>query len=212
MKAEVEVYQAQIGRVSIEDPVELTAEALPQSLKGKVTRIGLEVQRQTITDASPAASTDARIIRVTIALDERQPPWLAASPIFRSRRAFAPGRFMIARLLERLLGRLPIGWLQLSHSRARLAAALAGVAFANMLVLMQLGFMGAMVGSIRLPYDQFNADILISASDMNTLADGSPLSPSAHVRGPRRKRRRERDAALLRQDRLEAARWHHPGP
>lgn len=78
-------------------------------------------------------------------------------------------------LLERLLGRLPIGWLQLAHNRARLLAALAGVAFANILVLMQLGFLGAMVGSIKLPYDQFNADILISASDMNTLADGSPL-------------------------------------
>jgi putative ABC transport system permease protein len=78
-------------------------------------------------------------------------------------------------LLERLLGRLPIGWLQLVHSKARLAAALAGVAFANMLVLMQLGFLGAMVGSIKLPYDQFNADVMISASDMNTLADGSPL-------------------------------------
>jgi len=81
----------------------------------------------------------------------------------------------VTALLERALGRLPIGWLQLAHNRARLAAAVAGVAFANILVLMQLGFLGALVGSIRLPYDQLNADILISASDMNTLADGSPL-------------------------------------
>ncbi len=78
-------------------------------------------------------------------------------------------------VLERLLGRLPIGWLQLVHNRTRLAAALAGVSFAAVLVLMQLGFLGALVGSIRLPYEQMNADILISASDMNTLADGSPL-------------------------------------
>lgn len=78
-------------------------------------------------------------------------------------------------LLESLLGRLPVGWLQLVHNRTRLAAALAGVSFATVLVLMQLGFLGALIGSIRLPYDQMNADILISASDMNTLADGSPL-------------------------------------
>lgn len=78
-------------------------------------------------------------------------------------------------MLERLLGRLPIGWLQLMHNKARLAAALAGVAFANILILMQLGFMGALVGSIGLPYAAMDADILISASDMNTLADGSPL-------------------------------------
>src|SRR4028119_1117371 len=77
--------------------------------------------------------------------------------------------------LERVLGRLPIGWLQLVHNKTRLAAAVAGVSFASVLVLMQLGFLGALVGSIRLPYDQMNADILISASDMNTLADGSPL-------------------------------------
>ena len=78
-------------------------------------------------------------------------------------------------LLERALGRLPIGWLQLAHNRARLAAAVAGVSFATVLVLMQLGFLGALISSIRLPYDQMSADVLISASDMNTLADGSPL-------------------------------------
>jgi len=78
-------------------------------------------------------------------------------------------------LLGRLLGRLPIGWLQLVHNKARLAAALAGVAFASVLVLMQLGFLGALIGTIKLPYDQMSADILVSASDMNTLADGSPL-------------------------------------
>lgn len=77
--------------------------------------------------------------------------------------------------LTRLLGRLPIGWLQLIHNRFRFAAALAGVAFANILVLMQLGFQGALITSIRLPYDQFDADLIISASDMNTLQDSSPL-------------------------------------
>jgi putative ABC transport system permease protein len=81
----------------------------------------------------------------------------------------------VTALLERLLGRLPIGWLQLGHNRARLAAALAGVAFANLLVFMQLGFLGALIGSIALPYERLNADILISGSDMNTLADGSPV-------------------------------------
>jgi putative ABC transport system permease protein len=78
-------------------------------------------------------------------------------------------------LLERLLGRLPIGWLQLVHSRARLAAALAGVAFANILIFMQLGFLGALIESIRRPYAVMNADVLVVASDMYTLSDGSPL-------------------------------------
>lgn len=77
--------------------------------------------------------------------------------------------------LSRLIGRLPIGWLQLIHNRVRLAAALAGVAFANILVLMQLGFLGALISSIRLPYDPFDADLMVSAPDMNTLQDSSPL-------------------------------------
>jgi putative ABC transport system permease protein len=77
--------------------------------------------------------------------------------------------------LERLLGRLPIGWLQLVHNKVRLIAAVAGVAFANVLVFMQLGFLGALVGSIKLPYEPMNADVLVMGSDMNSLADGSPI-------------------------------------
>src|SRR5215212_1868253 len=40
---------------------------------------------------------------------------------------------------------------------------------------MQLGFLGALIASIRLPYEAMSADILITSSDMNTLTDGSPL-------------------------------------
>ena len=78
-------------------------------------------------------------------------------------------------ILERLFGRLPIGWLQLTYNKTRLAAAIAGVAFANILVFMQLGFLGSLIDTLRFPYDQFNAEILVVASDMNTLSDGSPL-------------------------------------
>ena len=82
---------------------------------------------------------------------------------------------MITALLTRLLGRQPIGWLQLTHNRTRLATALAGVAFANLLVFMQLGFFGALIASIAIPYGGMNAEILIQSSDANTLQDGSPI-------------------------------------
>ncbi len=78
-------------------------------------------------------------------------------------------------MLTRLLGRLPIGWLQLVHKKSRLAAAIAGVAFANILIFMQLGFLGALMESIMLPYRAMDADVLVSASDANTLSDGSNL-------------------------------------
>jgi HlyD family secretion protein len=69
MQVEMEVYQAQIGLVVVGAPVEITAEALGQPLHGAVRRIGLEVGRQTLIDAGPAAVTDARVIKVTVALD-----------------------------------------------------------------------------------------------------------------------------------------------
>lgn len=76
-------------------------------------------------------------------------------------------------LLSRILGRLPIGWLQLVHNRSRLAAAVAGIAFANILVFVQLGIMMALNTTILTPYSLFEADIIISAADGNTLMDGS---------------------------------------
>ena len=69
MTAELEVYQTQIGQVAVGDSVILSADALPHSISGDVTRIGLEVGRQTMTDASPAANTDARVIKVFVRLD-----------------------------------------------------------------------------------------------------------------------------------------------
>ena len=82
----------------------------------------------------------------------------------------------MAKLLSKLLGRIPIGWLQLSHNKTRMLAAIFGVAFANVLVFVQLGVIGAFDTSIRMSYQPFDADIIISASDANTLSDGSSIS------------------------------------
>lgn len=79
-------------------------------------------------------------------------------------------------LLQRLFGRLPIGWLQLTHNRTRFAAALAGVAFANVLVFVQLGIMNSMGAATLRPYDFFQADIMISADDASTLTDGGNVA------------------------------------
>lgn len=69
MTVEVEIYQDQIGLVSPADSVEVTAEALPRPLMGKVSRIGLEVGRQVLVDPNPAANTDARVVKVYVDLD-----------------------------------------------------------------------------------------------------------------------------------------------
>lgn len=79
-------------------------------------------------------------------------------------------------LLQRLLGRLPIGWLQLTHNPMRFAAALTGVAFANVLVFVQLGIMNSMGAATVRPYSFFAADVMISAEDANALADGGNVA------------------------------------
>jgi len=82
----------------------------------------------------------------------------------------------MSRLLQWLFGRLPIGWLQLTHSRPRFAAALAGVAFANVLVFVQLGIMNSMATATLKPYGFFQADIMISASDANSMSEGGNVA------------------------------------
>jgi len=70
MTAELEVYQADVGRVRLGQAVTLHSPALPAPLSGRVSRIGQSVGRQRLTEASPAANTDARVVQVTVALDE----------------------------------------------------------------------------------------------------------------------------------------------
>lgn len=82
----------------------------------------------------------------------------------------------MTKFLMRVLGRLPLGWLQLVSNKFRFAAAAAGVGFACILVFVQLGMMGAFTKATRISYEAFNADIMISASDANTLTDGSSVS------------------------------------
>ncbi|WP_366656754.1 FtsX-like permease family protein [Fodinicurvata sp. EGI_FJ10296] len=82
----------------------------------------------------------------------------------------------MSRLLQVIFRRLPIGWLQLTHKRGRFMAALAGVAFANVLVFVQLGIMNSMATATLRPYEFFNADIMISAADANALAEGGNVA------------------------------------
>lgn len=82
----------------------------------------------------------------------------------------------MSRLLQWMFGRLPIGWLQLTHKRGRFIAALSGVAFANVLVFVQLGIMNSMATATLRPYAFFQADIMISATDANALDEGGNVA------------------------------------
>ncbi|MBE9017360.1 DevC protein [Chroococcidiopsis sp. CCALA 051] len=55
----------------------------------------------------------------------------------------------------------PIAWLNLVHEKTRLVVAIAGVAFAVILVFMNLGFLGSLAKSASQMYEQINADIYL---------------------------------------------------
>lgn len=84
----------------------------------------------------------------------------------------------MTRLLIRLSGRLPVGWLQLQHNRTRLLAAVGGVTFANVLIFMQLGFMNALFETSVLTHRTFDADIVLVSSDFRSLREANPLPRS----------------------------------
>jgi len=57
--------------------------------------------------------------------------------------------------------RIPLAWLQLAHERLRLLAATAGIAFAVILMLMQLGFEDAMLSSAGLQFAHMSCDLAL---------------------------------------------------
>lgn len=68
MVAEIEVYQSRIGAVEVGNRVEITSEAFQGAIPGRIERIGWDVGRQTATGADPAARTDARVVKVHVAI------------------------------------------------------------------------------------------------------------------------------------------------
>jgi len=57
--------------------------------------------------------------------------------------------------------RVPVAWLQLVRERLRLAAAVAGIAFAVILMLVQLGFEDALISSASLHFSHMKADLVL---------------------------------------------------
>jgi putative ABC transport system permease protein len=70
--------------------------------------------------------------------------------------------------IQELQRRTPLGWLQLSHHKSRLLVALSGIAFADVLMFMQLGFQNALYDSnTRLNRAVLADIILISPQSRN---------------------------------------------
>ncbi len=79
-------------------------------------------------------------------------------------------------LVRQLQRRTPLGWLQLSHDKGRLCVAIAGIAFADILMFMQMGFMNALYDSNTRVDRAMLADIIIHSPKALNLQNLSTFS------------------------------------
>lgn len=70
MSVIAEVYETDIGKISIGQQAVINSPALQQAVNGKVTFIALQVGRMDVLDTDPVAKADARVVEVTIELEE----------------------------------------------------------------------------------------------------------------------------------------------
>jgi putative ABC transport system permease protein len=78
--------------------------------------------------------------------------------------------------IQQLQRRTPLGWLQLSRQKGRLLVALSGVAFADLLMLMQLGFQSALFNSATRLHDSLKADLVLMSPQALNLQDLSTFT------------------------------------
>jgi putative ABC transport system permease protein len=69
----------------------------------------------------------------------------------------------------KIFKKTPLAWRQLMKEKTRLLVAVAGIAFADILMLLQMGFEGALYDASILPHRQLNADLVLIDPYMQTL-------------------------------------------
>jgi putative ABC transport system permease protein len=72
-------------------------------------------------------------------------------------------------MLRKLLKKTPLAWMQLSKQKTRLLVAVSGIAFADLLMFIQMGFEGALYDSAMSPYKNLQADLMIANPQFQTL-------------------------------------------
>ena len=78
--------------------------------------------------------------------------------------------------IQQLQRRTPLGWLQLRHEKSRLLVALSGIAFADILMFMQLGFQSALYDSNTRLNRSLNTDIVLISPQARNMQNMSTFS------------------------------------
>ncbi|MBD2438998.1 ABC exporter membrane fusion protein [Nostoc sp. FACHB-110] len=69
MQAVAEIYQTDIGKIKLGQPATITSQAFAGELRGKVSHIGLQVNRQNVFSNQPGENLDSRVVEVKIRLN-----------------------------------------------------------------------------------------------------------------------------------------------
>jgi putative ABC transport system permease protein len=77
-----------------------------------------------------------------------------------------------------MLSRTPIGWLQLRRNKARFFVALGGIAFADLLMFMQLGVLGAALDTSALLNNLLQADIVLISPEARDIQNSATIPRS----------------------------------
>jgi putative ABC transport system permease protein len=72
-------------------------------------------------------------------------------------------------MLGKMRKKTPLAWRQLMKEKTRLAVAVAGIAFADVLMFIQMGFEGALFETAVKPHRELNADLVMLNPQMQTL-------------------------------------------
>ncbi len=72
-------------------------------------------------------------------------------------------------MLRTLFLRTPLAWQQLIKEKTRLAVAVAGIAFANLLIFIQLGFQDALYDGATQPHRLLQADLVLISPQLQSL-------------------------------------------
>ncbi|MDJ0707813.1 MAG: ABC transporter permease DevC [Leptolyngbyaceae cyanobacterium MO_188.B28] len=84
--------------------------------------------------------------------------------------------FSLKPLFKRFFQEPPLGWAQLSHQKVRLLVALSGIAFADILIFMQLGFKNLLYDGATLVHRNLQGDLVLISNRTNLLGDGQTFS------------------------------------
>ncbi|MBE9233582.1 ABC transporter [Cuspidothrix issatschenkoi LEGE 03284] len=79
-------------------------------------------------------------------------------------------------ILQKFRRRTPLGWLQLTHEKSRLLVAVSGIAFADVLMFMQLGFQTALYDSNTRLHRSLATDIILISPQARSLQSMSTFS------------------------------------